>query len=350
MPNMYEYFVAKGLNLVRTDGWFSFIVPDRLGYNAQFVRLRKRILTETCIDSLIYKFPFPCVTADTLVFVFHKTPPTPDWRVTISEFNCKAVNRKQVELLQHPSHAFEYFENAEIMSLVTTISSCPYVELLGKVVESTSGYGGKSSLIHVSQANRREIPTVKGDSIGRYEFRKQYWFDFQRENITGRTTDRTKLGAVPKVLIRKTGDKIIAMFDDSGIFPEQSLYFLFNNHSDLDFKYLLGILNSRLLTVYFRAKSVTNKKSIAQVKKVDLDQLPIRSIDFADTADRERHDRMVSLVEQMLALHRQLAAARTEHEQTNLRRQIDAADRRIDRLVYDLYGLTEEDIRIIEKD
>jgi len=49
-------------------------------------------------------------------------------------------------------------------------------------------------------------------------------------------------------------------------------------------------------------------------------------------------------------LQRQPAAARTDHEQTNLKRQIDAADRRIDRLVYDLYGLTEEEIRIIEKD
>jgi hypothetical protein len=48
----------------------------------------------------------------------------------------------------------------------------------------------------------------------------------------------------------------------------------------------------------------------------------------------------------MLALHRRLAAARTKHEQTNLRRQIAAADR----LVYDLYGLTEEEIRIVEKD
>ena len=77
--------------------------------------------------------------------------------------------------------------------------------------------------------------------------------------------------------------------------------------------------------------------------------LPIRSIDFADPADRERHDRMVALVEEMLALHRQLAAVLTDHEQTNLRRQIGATDRRIDRLVYDLYNLSEEEIRIVEK-
>jgi hypothetical protein len=58
---------------------------------------------------------------------------------------------------------------------------------------------------------------------------------------------------------------------------------------------------------------------------------------------------MVARVEEMLALYRQLAPARTDHEQTNLRRQIDAADRQIDRLVY-LYNLTEDEIRIVEKD
>ena len=47
-------------------------------------------------------------------------------------------------------------------------------------------------------------------------------------------------------------------------------------------------------------------------------------------------------------MHRRLAVARTEHEKTNLRRQIDTADRRIDRLVYDLYNLTEEEIRLVE--
>ena len=57
---------------------------------------------------------------------------------------------------------------------------------------------------------------------------------------------------------------------------------------------------------------------------------------------------MVQFVEQMLALHKQLAEAKTGHEQTLLQRQIDATDRQIDKLVYELYGLTEEEIKIVE--
>jgi len=60
------------------------------------------------------------------------------------------------------------------------------------------------------------------------------------------------------------------------------------------------------------------------------------------------HERMVALVGRMLSLHRQLAVARTPPAKTMLQRQIVATDRQIDRLVYELYGLTEEEIRIVE--
>jgi hypothetical protein len=348
MPNMYEYFIAQGLKLVATNGWFSFIVPDRFGYNAQFLRLRRRVLTEARIQNLIYKAPFPKIVADTLIFVFQKGAAPKDWIVKISEFGKAAISRRQQELLEHPTHAFEYFEDQKLMDFVKAVASNRRARRLGELCESTSGYGGKSKLIHESRQNQREIPTLKGDSIGRYELRKSYWFDFRKDNITGRTTDTAKLGAVPKVLIRKTGDRIIATIDDSGIFPEQSLYFLFNKRTDEDLEYLLGLLNSRLLTAYYRAKAITNKKSIAQVKKVDLDQLPMRAIDFSERADKARHDRMVELVKSMLDLHKQLAAAKTAHAKTNAQRQIDATDAQINTLVYELYALSADEIQIVE--
>jgi hypothetical protein len=59
---------------------------------------------------------------------------------------------------------------------------------------------------------------------------------------------------------------------------------------------------------------------------------------------------MVQLVEQMLALHKQLAESRTGHDTNSIQRQIDATDRLIDRLVYELYGLTEEEIAVVEGD
>ena len=71
------------------------------------------------------------------------------------------------------------------------------------------------------------------------------------------------------------------------------------------------------------------------------------SINFSDKAALARPD-LVSMVEQMLELQRQLAVARTPQEKTALERQIAATDTQIDALVYELYGLTEEEIDIVE--
>ncbi|MCR4291286.1 MAG: hypothetical protein NUV76_00250, partial [Candidatus Kuenenia sp.] len=54
-------------------------------------------------------------------------------------------------------------------------------------------------------------------------------------------------------------------------------------------------------------------------------------------------------VNQMLELHRQLASSKTNHDKTVIQRQIDATDRQIDQLVYELYGLTAEEIKIVEE-
>jgi hypothetical protein len=81
---------------------------------------------------------------------------------------------------------------------------------------------------------------------------------------------------------------------------------------------------------------------------VNLQKLPVRTIDFSNTADKARHDKMVGLVETMLKLHRDLPKAKTPHEQESIQRQIAATDKAIDALVYELYGLTEEEIRIVE--
>ncbi|HHT9138238.1 MAG TPA: hypothetical protein ACFYEK_13480 [Candidatus Wunengus sp. YC60] len=58
---------------------------------------------------------------------------------------------------------------------------------------------------------------------------------------------------------------------------------------------------------------------------------------------------MVALVDQMLELHKQSASAKTDHNKIVIHRQIDATDRQIDQLVYELYGLTEEEIKIVEE-
>jgi len=113
-------------------------------------------------------------------------------------------------------------------------------------------------------------------------------------------------------------------------------------------RYVLGILNSRLLFWYLKFISNRFRGGWITCTKQYVGKLPIRTINFSDPADKTRHDRMVEFVQQMLDLNKQLAEAREPQTKTVLQRQIETTDRQIDRLVYELYELTEEEIRIIE--
>jgi len=112
--------------------------------------------------------------------------------------------------------------------------------------------------------------------------------------------------------------------------------------------YLLGHLNSKLLSHHLKAASTPFSGGYYALNRQYIEQLPIRPINFSDPADKARHDRMVTLVEQMLDLHKRLAAAQDAGEQGRLQRLIDSTDRQIDALVYELYGLTPEEIAIVE--
>ena len=91
------------------------------------------------------------------------------------------------------------------------------------------------------------------------------------------------------------------------------------------------------------------KEIFPKLNPQDIKQLPIRNIDFSDRVDKARHDQMIDLVENMLTLHKNLGEAKVPQTKTVLQRQIDTTDQQIDQLVYELYGLTEKEIKIVEE-
>jgi hypothetical protein len=112
--------------------------------------------------------------------------------------------------------------------------------------------------------------------------------------------------------------------------------------------YLLGVLNSSLSTFYLKQISSTFRGGYFALNRQYIEQIPIRPIDPANPDDVAKRDRMVALVETMLDLHRRLPAAATEHQRHLIEIRIEATDREIDLLVYDLYDLTPDEIAVVE--
>jgi hypothetical protein len=116
-----------------------------------------------------------------------------------------------------------------------------------------------------------------------------------------------------------------------------------------DTNFLLGCFNSRLLSWFFLQKSnIAQRDDFPKIVLRETRSLPFPKIDLKNRADKTLHDRLMALVEKILALTPKLREATSESEKAALQNAVTTTDAEIDRLVYELYGLTAEEIKIVE--
>lgn len=157
----------------------------------------------------------------------------------------------------------------------------------------------------------------------------------------------------PKFMIPYMVSRVRASYDDSG-----NLFFVnistggYGMHLEscpYSPLFILGYFNSSLVDYCMRLMTNPFRGGYFAVNKQAMERLPFRALDLAKLQEKKQHDEVALLVNQMLSLHKRLQAARTEQDKTLLQRQIAATDKEIDGLVYDLYGLTEDDIALVEE-
>jgi len=90
-------------------------------------------------------------------------------------------------------------------------------------------------------------------------------------------------------------------------------------------------------------------KAFAEIKIANLKKLPVPFIDLSNSIEKVQHDKLVDLVDNMLELQKKYHDARMERDKELYERQIKIVDAQIDQLVYDLYGLTEEEVKVVER-
>jgi len=339
-PNIVEYFIRKALELLEEGGMHSFVVPDRVAENSQYDSLRRSMSQKGEIHRLHYREPFPGVAADTLIYLFvKKKKPRRSHRILITDYNGASREVPQTYWLKG-----EGFAPPEALPQPTD-SILQKIDAAGKrklsdFMETGVGFIARARKITQERTTENQRPVIKGEHVFPYRREGNAWFEFHLDNLAGGTRNLEKLEKPERVLLRKTGSRLIASRDESSDLPEQSLYFAFIRDRRLarpyDLCYFLGILNSKPMSFYFRHRKITNRATTPQIKKVHLDSLPIRTITFNNPDDKSFHDDLVRVVKQ--------------RESARSGEDIQRLDKEIDRLVAGLYGLTDEDIKLIDNE
>lgn len=203
------------------------------------------------------------------------------------------------------------------------------------------------TFIHKEPSQRAHTGLLIGNSIDRYRIKQvPYYVELGLTGIDYKSIHEME----EKLLFIRISQTLRGYLDTDRLTCLNALNVVARKpSSSYNCRYVLGLLNSRLMAVFANFMITAGAHLTIRFSNETMRSLPIRTIDFDDSSDKARHDQMVTLVQRMLDLHQRLQAAKSAHDRTALQRQIDATDAEIDRLVYELYGLTDDEIRIVEE-
>ncbi|MGB4652848.1 MAG: TaqI-like C-terminal specificity domain-containing protein [Methanothrix sp.] len=408
--DLYAYFMERGVSLLKDEGIFSYIVANKW-MRANYGLPLRRWLKEQCIEAIIDFGDLPVFLGATTypcIIRIVRRPPQASFQATqvkrlgfndLGEYvneNSYKVNQLTLDdsgwsLADEATQALldklkgkgvplgEYVGGKIYRGILTGLNEAFVID--AQTRERLIAEDPKSAELIKPFLAGRDIKryrqpigdkylifTRHGISIDDYPAIKKYLSQFKQrlqprpKDWKGGAWSGRKPGAYKWYEIQDKinyyeefeKEKIVyAEIASKGQFTLEKDYKYYDTTAYIisfndNLMYLIGLLNSKLWTFLFSKESSEIRGGFFRWKRQYLSPLPIRTIDFSDPADVARHDSLVSLVDRMLALHKQLQEARTPHEKIALQRQIEATDRQIDALVYELYGLTEEEIRIVE--
>jgi len=375
--DLFHLFIQKGIDLLKTDGFLGYITPNTW-FTLQFTtKLREYVLKQAQIEELVLFGHLVFQNADVhtgLTFLRKAKKPLTHkiiMKSLPSSFSSEMLYQPtipgalQTDWLKDPEFRFEIRQIGEVGELVKRIiGKFPPLEKVARASLGTQAYNSskhtreqiEARVFHAPKKLSKEyLPELAGNDVGRYliDRRKGQWIKYGPWLHDYRTMDWL---TGPRILVREIAGNW--PYRIHGCYVEETycnyktiLNVNPSSATDYSIKYLLGILNSRLMS--FLYPLVSNKIVVGSFPRLsvrDLKRLPIRTINFSDPTDKARHEKMVGLVAQMLTLHKQLDTAKTPDEKTRIQRQIDATDHQIDQLVYELYGLTQGEVQVVDEE
>ncbi|MFH1933795.1 MAG: N-6 DNA methylase [Pseudomonadota bacterium] len=374
--DLFHLFIQKGVDLLSQNGLFGYIVPNPW-LTLQFTnKLRHYLLQKTSILKIVIFDHLVFQSADVhtaLVFV-KKCSVKADHRVSVKN---PREARQSLSIEKAPSnfvlqkswsnnegYIFETRLVGELGKLIVKLMlEWPSLRAVARASLGCQAYNRSKHtpkqiadrVFHEQyKAGDDYLPELAGSDVERYEINRKrgQWIKYGPWLHDYRTMDWLQGSRIlVREIVGKPPYQIHACYAEETYCNYKTILNVNPSEAtNFSMKYLLGLLNSRLLSFlypYMSNKMVT--RSFPRLSVGDLRKLPIRTIDFSDPTDKARHDQMIDLVENMLTLHKKLTEAKAPQTKTVLQRQIETTDRQIDQLVYELYGLTEEEIKIVEE-
>jgi len=367
--NTYLLFVEKGFYLLNKKGMLSFIIPNNWLSLETAAEFRHFILTDTFSIIVINSRDkvFKDASVDTSILIFAKIGKKEIILSELKNENIKLIkkNDSQVYLNLH-----NYIISYDAIKSTTTIPLCKKIEVnsvkLDTIAEVKNGVQaytvGEGTPIQTEEMklkriyhsnekkNKLWIKYVDGVDVCRYYLGWSGQYIKYGNNLT--RPRKPELFIDNRLLVRQIPGSlpycILSCFVKDHIINDNNSMIVKIQTNDYNIKYILGILNSALMSFWFVFTfGKLQRKVFPQFKIKELSVFPIRSIDFTRSADKKLHDNLVALVDVVLDLNKKIQSAKGNAKE-QIQREITKTDNAIDDIVYRLYNITEQEKKIIE--
>lgn len=360
----YHLFMERAVVLTKQGGLCSMITPANFLTNNHLDKLRRFLLDRTTVQNILVidGGVFRGVSVDNAVFLVRSGVTACD-QFEISHARIEAGALAMTARVQVSREA----SKTDPHVLFSEVRSGRSAKLWSRVADKSHPLGDIADVSFGKQLRDRKVfttdvisvpdtrsiprshrPCYTGRDVNRYCL---VWGglaclddDVARR---GGCWDAAKHGAKNKLVTRQIGRYPDFALDTSGWHCLNTMFMITLSTTTIDPLALLGVLNSSVTRALWLERYYDQRRTFPKIKGTYLKAIPIPRIPEKGP-DRTRHDRLVKLVDAIMKLHKKAADARNPHDATTIARQITSLDGNINRIVYELYDLSSDEIEVVE--
>lgn len=344
----YLLFMERSFEVMKANAVNAFIIPNTWLINLKLQKIRRFIVEENTVLNVIHyhKSVFENAVVDTQVVIFKKQKNNHhlvniiEYKEIKNPIKTNINQEKWKQLFGEPINIFIDQKTQQIIDLLQRDS-----ELLGKICNVFSGIVpyevGKGNPVQTREMLNSRIydaeyqvdetyrPLLRGKDINKYItlWDSKRWIKYGDNLAAPRYSANFDLPE--KIVIRQTSDCLIATLDTQKFVCMKNLHIVNSKDEKYNLKYILAIINSKLMNFYYETLNPEKGEVLAEVKKQNVEKLLIK------IANNKTQLIFIQRVDEILTFKSQ-------------GKDTTALEQQIDNMVYKLYQLTYQEVKIID--
>jgi type I restriction-modification system DNA methylase subunit len=347
--SIYSIFLDRGIELLKDSGTLGFIVPDSFLLGKYYFKIRRRILDSCAIQEIcLFQKDFwkqGIVGLPVIIILRKERDKEKRLKNAIEVRQCSFDKNEYV--FKTYRYNQEYFEHNVLnrFRLMFSKQDMDFVRNMEQDSKSLSDFvtihtgirpkNNRKGVIGNSKLGEKwQRGLVSSNEVGRYALHYAGSFLNINPKLLWSGGWNPMVVHAPKILLRRTGDSLIACYDDQSFYHLDNIHSIVSKGSIKQLKYILAIINSRIMNRYYKLISLESGRVMAQLDIETIELLPIKQ------ASEQQQSKIANLVDELIGLNKALSKTSSEIDIASISAKVEGIDGELEEQVCLLYGIS----------